>query len=158
MTTLLHAKAVTCWDTWHVTAFFASFLLVHFVIFVLFYQFEHNLSPFRVKLGSKTFLDFLFHCFLRKQFTVAPVWRHSVIGICHCNDRRDLRDLFSLQSAGITFSIISFMVIFCPIDKFRGRFDLRKDLCPCKGMSFNDFKFFICQFPQIGRASCRERV
>ena len=53
--------------------FFASFLLVHFVIFVLFYQFEHDLSPFRVKLGSKTFLDFLFHCFLRKQFTVAPV-------------------------------------------------------------------------------------
>ena len=48
-------------------------LLVHVVIFVFFYQFEHNLSPFWVKLGSKTFLDFLFHCFLRKQFTVAPV-------------------------------------------------------------------------------------
>ena len=48
-------------------------LLVYVVIFVLFYQFEHDLSPFRVKLGFKTFLDLLSHCFLGKKLTVTPV-------------------------------------------------------------------------------------
>ena len=47
------------------------------------------------------------------------------------------------------------MVIFCPIDKFRGRFDLRQDLCPCKGMSLDDIIFFICQFSRLTNNTVR---
>lgn len=79
----LNDYLITCESRYmlgHLTCngFFASFILVHFVIFVLFYQFEHDLSPFRVKLGSKTFLDFLFHTLGEAVYgsSCLTSWRH----------------------------------------------------------------------------------
>ena len=124
----------------------SGYALSHLIFRIKIKQVYHALGKFGIKLCTATLDQFLSHNMLWDCITITPVRCHSVIGICHSDDPRDLGDGFALKPFGVASSVVALVVIARTDREPRGFLDDGQYLTALNGVLLD-----LLEFASTGR-------